>query len=285
MTQLDDRPDVQTDSPSRFPELEASGERQSAGRIAVTVLLLAAVMLVAAVVGYVLAGGHLPGRGQATAQAPATAAPTPPRGAAAAAAAAATSAATPTAAPATSQAASAPKPAPTSTPPTAQLQPTAPPPTTAPARPTAPPPTAVPQPTTAQPTPATAAKPSETQPGIGMPIRPGLDARQAQIEGKIREYFDALGDEDYARAQQVCCTAEWRARYPLEQWQRNFNGVSDLRLVGSPRYLNQSDEQVVVDTDYTFVSGGARRNFTLRWTFHPVGSEWQADLAEAFPTE
>ena len=45
-----------------------------------------------------------------------------------------------------------------------------------------------------------------------------------------------------------------------------------------------TDDVVVVDTDYTFVSGGARRNFTLRWTFKPVGSEWQADLAEAFPT-
>jgi hypothetical protein len=111
-----------------------------------------------------------------------------------------------------------------------------------------------------------------------------MDARQAQIEGKVREYFDALGREDYARAQAVCCTAEWRARYPLEQWKRNFEGVDDLHLVGSPRYLDQSDDQVVVDTDYTFVSGGARRNFTLRWTFRPVGAEWQADLAEAFPT-
>jgi hypothetical protein len=111
-----------------------------------------------------------------------------------------------------------------------------------------------------------------------------MDARQAQIEGKIREYFDALQHEDYARAQEVCCTADWRARFPLEQWQHNFDGVDDLHLVGSPRYLDQADDQVVVDTDYTFVSGGAQRNFTLRWTFRPVGSEWQADIAEAFPT-
>lgn len=118
-----------------------------------------------------------------------------------------------------------------------------------------------------------------------MPVRPGMDARQAQIEGRINEYFAALGEQDYARAQEVCCTPEWRARYPLAGWQRNFAGVSDLRLVGAPRYQQVTDTLVVVDTDYTFVSGGARRNFTLRWTFKPVGSEWQADLAEAFPTQ
>ena len=98
-----------------------------------------------------------------------------------------------------------------------------------------------------------------------------MDARQAQIEGRVTEYFAALGEQDYARAQQVCCTEEWRARYPLASWERNFAGVSDLRLVGAPRYLQMSDDVVVVDTDYTFVSGGARRNFTLRWTFKPVG--------------
>ena len=106
----------------------------------------------------------------------------------------------------------------------------------------------------------------------------------AQIEGRVNEYFDALGDQDYARAQQVCCSPEWRARYPLESWRHNFDGVSDLKLVGAPRYQKVEDQEVVVDTDYTFVSGGARRSFTLRWTFKPVGSEWQADLAEAFPT-
>jgi hypothetical protein len=115
-------------------------------------------------------------------------------------------------------------------------------------------------------------------------VRPGIDARQAQIEGRIQEYFEALGAQDYARAQQVCCTPAWRARYPLDQWQHNFDGVTDLRLVGPPRYRTVQDDLVVVDTDYTFVSGGARRSFTLRWTFKPVGSEWQADLAEASPT-
>jgi hypothetical protein len=27
------------------------------------------------------------------------------------------------------------------------------------------------------------------------------------------------------------------------------------------------------------------RTFTLRWTFKPVGDDWQADLAEAFPAQ
>jgi len=121
--------------------------------------------------------------------------------------------------------------------------------------------------------------------GFLVPLRPGMDARQAHIESRITEYFAALNEEDYARAQQVCCTEEWRARYPLASWQRNFAGVSDLRLVGAPRYLQRSDDVVVVENDYTFLSGGARRNFTLRWTFKPVGSEWRADGAEAFPTQ
>ena len=121
--------------------------------------------------------------------------------------------------------------------------------------------------------------------GFLVPLRPGMDARQAHIESRITEYFAALGEQDYARAQEVCCTPQWRARYPLASWQRNFAGVSDLRLVGAPRYQQLTDEQVVVETDYTFVSGGARRNFTLRWTFKPVGSDWQADLAEAFPAQ
>jgi hypothetical protein len=111
-----------------------------------------------------------------------------------------------------------------------------------------------------------------------------MDARQAVIESKIRQYFAAAADQDFARAQQVCCTAEWRARYPLESWKHNFDGVSELHLVGAPRYLRVSDDVIVVDTDYAFVSGGAPHNLTLRWTFKPVGDDWQADLAEAIPT-
>jgi hypothetical protein len=111
-----------------------------------------------------------------------------------------------------------------------------------------------------------------------------MDARQAVIESKIRQYFAAVADHDYARAQQVCCTAAWRAQYPVEEWQHNFDGVSQLHLVRAPRYLHLGDDSVVVDTDYAFESGGAQRKFTLRWTFKPVGGDWQADLAEAYPT-
>ena len=60
MTQLDDRPGSQTDASARFPdidELERGREGRSAGRIAAVVALLAGVLLVAAVVGYTLAGG------------------------------------------------------------------------------------------------------------------------------------------------------------------------------------------------------------------------------------
>jgi hypothetical protein len=117
-----------------------------------------------------------------------------------------------------------------------------------------------------------------------VPVRPGIDSRQAQIEGKIRGYFEALGDGDFARAQQVCCTAEWRARYPLERWRHNFDGVTDLRMVGAPRYVDVRDDRVVVENDYTFVSGGVRRNFTLPWTFRLVDGTWQGDMAEAYPT-
>ena len=104
----------------------------------------------------------------------------------------------------------------------------------------------------------------------------------AQVEARIQEYFSALNVEDYARAHRVCCTAAWRARYPLARWERNFDGVTDLRLTGEPRYVRVEPDAIVVDTDYTFVSGGGRRNFTVRWTFQPVDGEWQADLAEAF---
>jgi hypothetical protein len=102
------------------------------------------------------------------------------------------------------------------------------------------------------------------------------------VEGTIREYFAALNAQDYARAHGVCCTEAWRARYPLDRWERNFDGVTDLDLLGEPRYLRVEPDVIVVDTDYRFRSGGRQRDFTLRWTFQPVGDRWQAELAEAF---
>jgi hypothetical protein len=296
MAQIHEPPPSRQTERSEPPDLEEGGfappaRRSSAGRTAALALMLVAIGLVAAGVGFLLAGGRLPSSGPSPAPTAAVAK-------------------VPEVAPTSTQPAPTAPPAPTAVPkPTEAPAPTAPPPpTTAPTvapttppHPTAPPPTAVPKPTEAPPAPAPAAEPANEalppapaakpanpaagQEGVSSPVRPGADARRAQIEGRITEYFEALGERDFAHAQQVCCTAEWRARYPLERWQRNFDGVTDLRLVGAPRYLRVEDDVVVVDTDYTFVSGGVRRNFTLRWTFKPVGSEWQADLAEAFPTQ
>jgi hypothetical protein len=265
MTQLDERPDRQTSRVERSTygdDWYVPRERRTAGRIAATVLMLAAVTLVAASVGYVAAGGKVPGIVGGAAQ---TAGATPT----------AVIAQAPTQQPAAAQPA-----APTAPPAPAE----APKPTDAPALAAAPPslaptaaPTSPPQAAQAKPTqPPPAAKPTSP------PARASEAARKAQIEKTINDYFDALAAEDYGRAHQVCCTEAWRERYPLEQWQHNFDGVTDLRLTGEPRYLRFEDDVTVVDTDYTFVSGGARRNFTLRWTFKPVDGQWQADLAEAF---
>lgn len=213
------------------------------GRRLVIGLLLLSVTLVSAGIGFMVSGGQLPTSG-----------------------AGATPAATPVAQ-------TAPQPTAQPTPQPTQLptqQPTQPPatPTTAAVKPTAAPPTSAPT--------APAPKPTAA------PAKPGQDPRLAQVEGRIREYFSALNAEDYARAHQVCCTEAWRSRYPLDRWERNFDGVTDLRLVGEPRYRRVEPDLIEVDTDYDFVSGGRERAFTLRWTFQPVGGEWQAELAEAF---
>jgi hypothetical protein len=295
-TQAPFSPTVRVESAGReVPSTPPDPERSSGGNWLPLILLLLSVMLVSAGIGFIVSGGQLSASdpaptptaqvaAQPTSQLVAQAQPTVQ----APVQAAAPAVAPPTVAPQTAEpqptATTAPQPTPTAqpeptTPPVAaqpkptQPQPTA---TTAPAKPTAPPqPTAVP-PTTAPAAPPPVAKPTTA------PSAPGADPRLAQIDGRIRDYFSALNAEDYARAQQVCCTEAWRARYPLRQWERNFDGVTDLRLEGEPRYLRVEPAVVVADTDYTFVSGGQRRNFTLRWTFQPVGNEWQAELAEAF---
>ena len=78
------------------------------------------------------------------------------------------------------------------------------------------------------------------------------DQRLALVERHIGEYFAALNAGDYARAQAVCCTPAWRARYPLDEWRKNFAGVTDLRfatrfatppsrpVVSSPRSTTRS---------------------------------------------
>jgi hypothetical protein len=262
-----------------WPRPGGPGVRWAAGRVAGVALLFLALAIVSGATTYLLAGGRWAGGGSAATIAP----PVVTRATATQPQAAATQ-------PPPAQAPAARAPAPTmqptlSTPAESASAPPAQPQSQPPAKPTTvpPPPTVAPQPPATPTSPPAAAKPAN-QPAAPQPAtNPAADPRKAQIEGRVREYFDALRAEDFARAQQVCCTPAWRARYPLAQWERNFDGVSDLRLINEPRYVREADEAVVVDTDYTFVSSGTRRNFTIRWTFTPVGSEWLADIAEATP--
>ncbi|MFN8633711.1 MAG: protein kinase [Chloroflexota bacterium] len=245
-----------------WPEAPARGP--SIAWIVAIALLLTLVVVVAAGAGFFLAGGRLTTAGTSSSAA---------------------NSATPT------QAASAPPPsalvAPPPSAPTAA--PAAPPPATAPPKPANVEPTAIPivtvPPTTVAPPtlapPPVLAKP--TSPPAA--AKPTVEQRKAQIERTIQGYFEALRAEDYARAQQVCCTPEWRSQYPLDTWKNNFKGVTDLYLSGAPRYQRVDDDVVVVDTDYTFRSGGAQRCFVLHWTFKPVGAEWKADIAAATPCQ
>lgn len=165
---------------------------------------------------------------------------------------------------------------PTPAPPT-PIPPTPAPPTPIPSTPV--PPTAAPTPPP-PPTATVAQKPAAT----GVTAFPRRDPRFAEIERRVAEYFAALNAEDYPRAQTVCCTPAWRARYPVEEWRRNFTGVTDLRFSMPFRYPVVEASRVVAEIDYSFVnSSGNRRSLTLRWTFVPIGSEWLADEAIAVP--
>jgi hypothetical protein len=252
-----------------WPRPEGPGVRSSTGRLAAVALFLVSLALISGTASYMLAGGRL-----------GVNSPTPvgePAGEPAAAAATTPNDRLPTAAPFATTIPLVPTPelAPTDAPTVASGLPQTAVPPAAPAAPatalpTVPAPTAAPEPTVQPPTP---------QPS---PAGPAADPRLAQIEARIDDYFSALRDQDFAGAQDACCTPAWRARYPLAQWERNFDGVTDLRRTSPSRYLRTDADVVVVDTDYAFVSGGAQRTFTLRWTFTQVDGEWRADLAEAF---
>jgi tRNA A-37 threonylcarbamoyl transferase component Bud32 len=219
---------------------------------ALVALVLVLVVLLAGAVGYIAAGGRL-----VSSDAPA---PTATVGSAASqpgliAQTPAPPAATPTTPPApTAQA-------------TTEAQP--PPATTAPPTATAAPPP--PKPTVLQPT-----APAKVQsPGAA-------DQRLALVERRIGDYFAALNAGDFARAQMVCCTPGWRARYPLDEWRKNFTGVTDLRFATPVRHTTVEPSRIVAEVDYSFAnSSGARRLFTLRWTFVPSGNDWLADDAVA----
>jgi serine/threonine-protein kinase len=196
---------------------------------------------------------------------------------------------TPTSAPIASAAGRPTDPAPTAAPPTA-VPSGRPDPTLIPA-PTAPNPTAVPDPPTPIPAPPVADQTLQTPEPTPIPIlaqepsapKPAAtgDARLTEVERRIDNFFTDLNVGDYARAQAVCCTPAWRARYPLETWRAKFAGVTNLRYATPIRYVSVEPNRIVADTDYTFRSGGVTRAFTLRWTFAPVGGEWLADLGEA----
>jgi hypothetical protein len=142
-----------------------------------------------------------------------------------------------------------------------------------------PPPTATPPP---PPAPTATTRPAVAPPTAPPKVLPTPDPRFALVERHVGDYFAALNAGDYARAQAVCCTPGWRARYPLAEWQRNFAGVTDLRYVTPFRYPVVEANRIVAEIDYSFTnSSGARRFFTLRWTFVPVGSDWLADEATA----
>jgi len=102
------------------------------------------------------------------------------------------------------------------------------------------------------------------------------------VESHVADYFAALNSGDYAGAQAACCTPRWRSQYPVEDWKRNFTGVTDLRFATPFRYTTVEPNRIVAEIDYSFRSGGAQRFFTLRWTFVPVGQDWLADDAQAF---
>lgn len=158
----------------------------------------------------------------------------------------------------------------------------------------APQPTAAPKPTPRQPRdaaptspPKPAAEPTVIRPASVPTSAPATtfraDPRFTQMERRVGDYFQALNAGDYAKAHATCCTPSWRSRFPLDEWQKNFTGVEDLRYSTPFRYPTVEPSRVVADVDYSFVSRGQRRYFVLRWTFVPVGGEWLADDAQAFP--
>lgn len=62
--------------------------------------------------------------------------------------------------------------------------------------------------------------------------------------------------------------------------------VLPLNRLPDPSLPTRSIEanRIVAEVDYSFVnSSGARRYFTLRWTFVPSGNDWLADDAVASP--
>jgi serine/threonine protein kinase len=253
---------------------EVAPPRQT-GRIppAVLVAVVALVVLLAGTVGYIAASSRFGSPGS----------PSPTS-------ATETSASAPVSTPAPPPTAL-PQPVPTATPLVVVVTatPLPPSPTTPPTATT--PPVGATEPTTVAPPIATAPPPTVRPPANqptalakSPPIAPApTDLRFALVERHVSDYFAALNADDYARAQAVCCTPGWRAQNPLDEWRKNFTGVTDLRITSPFRYTAVEPNRIVAEVDYSFVnSSGARQFFTLRWTFVPVGSDWLANEATAF---
>jgi hypothetical protein len=244
-------------------------------------LVLVLAVLLAGSIGYIVASSRGPA-GNATAPAATTAAfAAAPLGTAPPPLVAPTQGAVPTPAPAGTAPGSVPAPPPPTV--TVASPPTA----TAPPRPepTSPPPPTPAPPTQVPPTqPPTQAAPT-APPNVTAAAAPTTDQRFGLIERHVGDYFAALNAGDYARAQAACCTQAWRARYPLDDWRKNFTGVTDLRFARPFRYPVVEAGRIIAEIDYSFTNGGSsdRRFFTLRWTFVPVGSDWLADEATASP--
>jgi serine/threonine protein kinase len=232
-------------------------------------LVIALTVLLASAVGYIVAGVRLPANDTPTPTVTVSSVASQPMIVA------------PTAAPAV--------PTPT-TPPAQVTQPAPPPPAQSALQPTPatsetpPPPTAAPTATMAPPPPTTAPLPpkptvaQQTAPASPQAMaKPPTDQRLALVERHIGDYFAALNASDYARAQASCCTPAWRARYPLDEWRRNFAGVTDLRFATPIRYTTVEPNRIVTEVDYSFVnSSGTRLYRMLRMTFVPVGNDWLA---------
>jgi hypothetical protein len=99
---------------------------------------------------------------------------------------------------------------------------------------------------------------------------------QDQIAKVMDGYFAALNTGDFAGAYNLCCTPRWKAQHPQEEFRSNFVGVADLRP-GPPRFDSLASDKIDISVDYSFLSGGMRLYFTLRWTMVPSGDRWLAD--------
>jgi hypothetical protein len=127
--------------------------------------------------------------------------------------------------------------------------------------------------------------------GLGWTEARFLDSRQrnpaptpliptVQMQTRAQRYFDNLNAGRYAAAYVGCCTPRWRAANSFDKFRSDFVGVS--RLTAAPPYIVSAEPgSIGLLIDYSFVSAGSRRDFTLSWAMVPIGNEWLADQTAA----